>query len=137
MIRFMTFARALLSLAVAGSLATAVAAPSQAADKAAAAVSEDSLRPAIAALVGSAQDKLRGLDFDGAVADLDSALAQDPTAFELGVALAVRGGVLFTVGDIDGAAADWSRALEDGDLDAATQLHLAHNLEQIEQARLQ
>ncbi len=133
MIRTTTFARGLASLALACALAVAAVAPSQAADEG----SSRTIRPEIAQLVGSAQLKQRGMDFDGAVADLDSVLSQEPSAFELGVALAIRGGVLFSAGDLDGAVTDWERALADGDLDASTQLHLAHNLEQIEQALLQ
>lgn len=131
MIRFTTFSRAFGAAALSGALIASALTPAQAADTSPA---ERSIRPEIAALVGAAQDKLKGLDFDGAVADLDRVLAQNPTEFELGVALAVRGGILFSAGDVDGAAADWERAIQDGDLDAATELHLAHNLEQIEQA---
>jgi hypothetical protein len=116
-------------------LAATAASPSLAADKTPA--TPETLRPEVAALVVSAQDKLKAMDFDGAVADLDGVLAQDPTAFELGIALAVRGGVLFSVGDVDGAVADWTRALEDGELDAATELHLSNNLDQLERTRLQ
>ena len=66
------------------------------------------------ASTAQAQDKLKAMDFDGAVADLDGVLAQDPTAFELGIALAVRGGVLFSVGDVDGAGGD-DRSVETAD----------------------
>jgi hypothetical protein len=92
------------------------------------------LRPQIASLVVAAQDKIRGDDASGAVADLDHVMMLQPTAFELGIALTVRGGALYTQGDLDGARADWSRALIEGALDTNTQLNLVQNLERLDSA---
>ncbi len=92
------------------------------------------LRPHMASLIVSAQDKLREADILGAITVLDSAMTQRPTALERGITLTVRGGALYAHGDLDGALADWSRALSEGALDEATQLHLAHNIEQLQGA---
>ena len=129
-----------IALALAG--ATWLAAPSAAetepspalVENQVAAAAQPTLRPHVAALITSAQDKLRASDVLGAITDLDHAMTQRPTPSELGVTLAVRGGALYTQGDLRGALADWRRALTDGALDEATQLHLVHNIEQLQDA---
>jgi hypothetical protein len=100
------------------------------------ATTSETLRPQVAALVSAAQAKLRASDVLGAITDLDRAMTQRPTPIEVGVTLTVRGGALYAQGDLDGALADWTRALAQGTLDQSTQLHLVHNIEQIERALL-
>lgn len=89
--------------------------------------------PEVGELVVRAQEKLSASppDNDGAREDLSRALAMPLTPYELGVVLYMRGGVKYRLGDVDGAIADWTRALAEGDLGPQEQLSVLYNVGQL------
>jgi tetratricopeptide (TPR) repeat protein/Zn-dependent protease with chaperone function len=74
-------------------------------------------------------------DFEGALAELNRALAMNPTPYELGVILYMRGGVKYQLDDVAGALADWERALAEGSLNPTERLSITYNIAQLHLSR--
>ena len=91
--------------------------------------------PDIGEIVVAAQEKMSAepSDIAGAMADLNRALTdEDPSPYELGVILMIRGGLKYQeYDDAQGALSDWNRALTEGDLGQSERLGLMYNVGQV------
>ena len=90
--------------------------------------------PDVGEIVVAAQEKMgqEPPDIQGALSDLNRAMNnEDPSPYELGVILYMRGSAKYQLEDTSGALADWNRALAEGDLSETERLNLMYNAGQL------
>jgi len=90
--------------------------------------------PDIGEIVSDAQEKMNAdpPDQTGAMDDLNRALEhRGVSAFEVGVILQLRAYLKYQLEDVQGALADWNRALTDGDLNDTERLGVMYYVGQV------
>ncbi|MGD2131345.1 MAG: hypothetical protein PVI23_01035 [Maricaulaceae bacterium] len=89
--------------------------------------------PEVGEATVAAQQMLTNEDYASAIVQFDAIEAQfEPSPYELGVILYLKGGAKYQTDDIDGAIADWTRALEEGELREQERANLEHNIAQLQ-----
>lgn len=78
-----------------------------------------------------AQEALTAEDFPTALRELNRAYELDPSPYEAGVILQIRGQTKFFLDDVNGAISDWQIALRDGDLTEEESANLEFNIGQL------